>query len=252
MELQSIHFIVGMLGALVTAYLAKNEAIPEFRLFSDHTSETRTEAARHHERTRKTAREIDEIQAEIKKPGLPPGDSERLIAVVKSSQEELRDERARLRELERRIWRDLFISRSTGFVFYVILGGAFGFLLTGLVTVEGVTGTFPKAVESFVIGASWTTYLTAIGLKAGERKAGERGVETGLRTASEVIEAAKKEITDMVAREVADAEQTEKVEHPVKADKVKREVGEKLELIASELRQGSGSTARQRFKLPWG
>lgn len=240
-----IHFVVGMLGALTTAYLAKNEAIPEFRLFSDTTSETMAEANRHHERSRKTAKEIDDIQEAVKNG---TGNAEHLTIVLKSSQEELREERARLQELERRMWRDQFISRSMGFVFYVILGGAFGFLLTGFVKVDGVTEPLPKAVESFVIGASWTTYLTAIGLRTGERKANERGMETGRQAASEIIEAAKKEITDMVAQEVATAEKAEKVEKPVIADKVAGQVAGKLEMIASEIRQG-GISARQRFKI---
>lgn len=204
-------FLFGMLGALLTVYLAKHEVIPEFRPLFD-TSEKVKEAKEHQNHIKKTEKHIDDIQAKLEAETLPENAVTRLTTVLKSSQDEIRDERARLQTLEREIKQSQVFSRSVGFLFYIILGGVFGSLLAGRVQIEGLSGDLPNFFESIVIGATWTSYLSVIGFS-----------QVGKRV-DEKIEAAKKEITEAVTSEA------EKTGQPLPADAMETIVAEELDL----------------------
>lgn len=99
--------------------------------------------------------------------------------------------------------------------------------------VEGLGGDLPNFFESIVIGATWTSYLSTIGFRSGQKRADER-IEAGLKESTERIDAVKREITEIVAKEMAKAE---KVEQPLYADVVARIVAEKLDLATVEVQK---------------
>ena len=181
-------FLLGMLGALLTVYLAKQEVIPEFRPLFD-TSGKETEAMDHRDHIKKTARNIDKIQARLETESLTDDTVTQLTVVINSSQEELRLETIRLQKLEREIKQNQIFSRGTGFIIYIVLGGLFGFLLAGKVQIEGLSGDLPNYFESIVIGATWTSYLSVIGFSQVGKKVDEK------------IEIAKKQIIETVTME---------------------------------------------------
>lgn len=226
-------FLLGALGALLTVYLAKQEVIPEFRPLFD-TTEKEKEARRYQDHIEMTEKHIDDIEARLEKEHLPPDEAARLETVINTRQSELKDERTTLQGLEREIKQNQIISRGLGFLFYIVLGGVFGALLTGLVHVEGWTGDLPKFFQSIVIGATWTSYLSTIGFRSGQKKEDET-YQAGLQETAKKIDALKKEVTDMVAKEVAKAETSEKVEQPVYAYAVAAKVGAKLDLAGSDI-----------------
>ncbi|MEA3346066.1 MAG: hypothetical protein U9Q78_07495 [Chloroflexota bacterium] len=190
--------------------MAKQEVIPEFRPLFD-TSEKEKEAREHQNHIKKTEKHIDDIQARMETESLPEDAVTRLTAVLNSSQEELQNERTRLQRWEREMKQSQVISRSLGFLFYIVLGGVFGSLLAGRVQVEGVSGDLPNFFESIVIGATWTSYLSVIGFSQVGKKVDEK------------IEAAKKEIVDA-------ARETERTGQPLPADAVAEIAAEKLDL----------------------
>ena len=203
-------FLLGMLGALLTVYLAKQEGIPEFRpLFN--ISEKEKEAREQRDHIKKTEKHIDEIQARLEAESFPEDAVARLTTVLKSSQDELRDERIRLQRLEREIKQSQIISRTLGFLFYIILGGVFGSLLADRVQVKGLSGDLPDYFESIVIGATWTSYLSVIGFSQVGKKVDEK------------IEAAKKEIVETAIKEV------ERTGQSLPADAVAEIAAEKLD-----------------------
>lgn len=222
-------FFLGALGAILTIYLIKQEVIPEFRPLFD-TSEKEKEAREHQNHIKKTEKHIDNIQFNLEEKSLLEGDVTRLKTVLKSSQDELRDERIRLQTLEREIKQSQIISRGVGFVIYIVFGGVFGSLLAGRVQVEGLSGDLPNFFASIVIGATWTSYLSNIGLSSVQKKVDEI-IEAQRKESAEKYEAVKKEITEIVAQEVAKAEKTDKVVQPLYADKVARIVADKLDSV---------------------
>lgn len=221
-------FLLGMLGALLVVYLAKQEVVPEFRPLFD-TSGAQDEAREHRDHIKKTENEIDGIQAKLRDgDSLSADQTQRLATVLNTSLSEIQVERVRLQTLEREIVRNQLISRSLGFLFYIILGGVFGFLLAGKIKVEGLSGDLPTYFQSIVIGATWTTYLSAIGFRSGQDKANER-IEAFKKEAGERIETLKRELTPRVAEKVANAERADKVETPVLAGEVERMLTEEID-----------------------
>lgn len=191
----------GMLGALLTVYLAKQEVIPEFRPLFD-TSGKEIEVMDHQDHIKKTGKHIDKIQARLETESLTDEYVTRLTVVLETSQDELRDETTRLQKLEREIKQSQVISRGIGFIIYIVLGGVFGFLLAGRVQIEGLSGDLPNYFESIVIGATWTSYLSVIGFSQVGKKVDEK------------IEVAKKQIIETVTIEAENTGQ------PLSADAV--------------------------------
>ena len=221
-------FLLGATGALLTVYLAKQDAVPEFRLLFD-TFETDKEVMYYQGRIKKMEKSLDEIQDELKDEmtSVKPDTVTRLTTVLETTQAELHDERPRLQTLEGELkWSQVF-SRSLGFLVYIFLGGVFGALLAGRVKIEGMSGDLPSYFQSIVIGATWITYLSAIGLRTSQAKA-DNIMETGKKEATELFDKFKKIITLKVERMVAEGEEAGKVKNLVLASEVKSILEEEL------------------------
>ncbi len=186
-------FCFGALGALLTVYIGKQEIVPEFRPLFD-TSEKEKEAIRHRNHIKLTEQHIDTIQARIEDPSTSETDLKKLQIVLETSQKELQAERERLQVLEHEIKQSQVISRALGFLFYIVLGGIFGSLLAGQVKIEGLSNDLSIYLQSMVIGATWITYLSIIGLNQINKKINEE------------IEALRKEIQQIVETTVSQTE----------------------------------------------
>lgn len=234
-------FFLGMFGAFLTIYLAKQEVIPEFRPLFD-TSDKDDERRMRQDKIKGTEKEIDDVQKKLETAeSLSSEEITCLKLFLETSQSERDSGIKRVQMLEREIKQGQIISRTIGFFFYIVLGGVFGLLLAGRVKVEGLSGDLPPYFQSIVIGATWTSYLSIIGFRSGQKKADER-IETGLKEAAEKIDSAKKKITDVVAREVAKAEKTEKVKEPVHADEVAKTVNNILDSAGKEVQKNLNVT----------
>lgn len=222
-------FLLGALGALLTVYLAKEEVIPEFRPLFD-TSEKREEAIERHDHIKRIEKHIATIEEKLEPKRLEKDFVTQLTTVLKASQDDLQGERTRLETLEREIKQSQVISRSLGFLFYIVLGGVFGALLAGRVKVEGLSGDLPTYFQSIVIGATWITYLSTIGVRSGQGKT-DAIIETAKKENTERNESIRTELTSKVEKIVAEAEKAEKVPKPVRAPEVKKMLDEELNKI---------------------
>lgn len=221
-------FLLGILGALLTVYLAKEEIIPEFRPLFD-TSEKEIEVKKLQDHVSITRQQIDDLQAKlIGSEPLPVELTQRLITVIETSQAEIKTERERLDKLEREIKQSQFFSRGLGFFVYIVLGGVFGSLLANRVKVEGLSGDLPTSFQSIIIGATWTTFLSLIGFRLGRQRA-ENRIEAVKKETAETFEALKKELSPKVAEKVADAERREATEQPILAGEAARLVEDRID-----------------------
>lgn len=224
------------MGAILTLYLAKHTIIPEFRPLYD-TLAKEQEADTHKDHIKNTEKEIDAIQAKLKEESLPADQAERLKAVLDTSLSELTNERLRLQKLEQAVMFGQIITRSLGFIIYVILGGVFGALLAGYVKVEGLSGDLPQAFEAIVIGASWTSYLSIIGL-GGVIKKTEEKYEADIKKITEENEKLKNDINSMMAKAKAQrAPKTEIAEESLYNDKVVAELLAKIDLTSIKMQK---------------
>jgi len=219
-------FALGALGALLTVYLAKQQVIPEFRPFFD-TFEKQQEIAGNRDRIKKTQKHIDDLLVKLESEQLTNDGVTKLEAVLKTSQDGLRDEMTRLQSLEREIKQSQIISRGLGFLFYIVLGGVFGALLAGKVTVEGLTEGLPPYFQSIVIGGTWITYLSTIGIQAGKQKVDDT-IEASKKETAEAIAELKKELMSKVEKIVAKAERAQKVDQPVLGPEVEKMLEEAI------------------------
>ncbi len=179
-------FCFGALGALLTVYIGKQEIVPEFRPLFD-TSEKEKEAIRHRNHIKLTEQHIDTIQARIEDPSTSENDAKKLQFVLETSLKELQAERERLQILEHEIKQSQVISRALGFLFYIVLGGVFGSLLAGQVEIEGLSNDLSIYLQSMVIGATWITYLSVIGLNQINKKINEE-IETLRKEIQQIVE----------------------------------------------------------------
>lgn len=179
-------FCFGALGALLTVYIGKQEIVPEFRPLFD-TSEKEKEAIRHRNHIKLTEQHIDTIQARIEDPSTSENDATKLQFVLETSLKELQAERERLQILEHEIKQSQVISRALGFLFYIVLGGVFGSLLAGQVKIEGLSNDLSIYLQSMVIGTTWITYLSVIGLNQINKKINEE-IETLRKEIQQIVE----------------------------------------------------------------
>lgn len=172
-------FLLGALGALLIVYLAKQQVIPEFRPLHD-IADSEAEIKNHQEHINKLQKEIDTIQENLQKDEIPEQRAQRLETVLKYAESELIAERQRLQVLERKIAQSQNFQRGLGFFLYIVLGGAFGALLAGKVTVMGLDPKLdlPKYFESIIIGATWTTFLSTIGVNINKQDAKDKSANT--------------------------------------------------------------------------
>lgn len=88
-------FVLGALGALLTAYIGKNEIIPGFRPLFD-TFEMEKEANEHKIHIRETEMEIDDMQTQLKEESVSSDLAQRLKIGIETSLSGLQNERTRL------------------------------------------------------------------------------------------------------------------------------------------------------------
>lgn len=194
-------FLLGALGALLTVYLAKDDVIPEFRPIYD-TSDDIKERKDIQDRIADLEKEMADNQKRLDKGPLSAEETTQLQVSLASLHQSVEEERSREKVLEDEIRHGQIISRSLGFVFYILLGGVFGSLLAGLVQVPGFSGSLPTYFQSVVIGATWTTYLSTIGLKSGQKKVDET-VNAGQQDTQKRIASLKAELTEYIDNETA-------------------------------------------------
>ncbi|MFH1382743.1 MAG: hypothetical protein ABIH70_07620 [Chloroflexota bacterium] len=190
-------FGLGMVGALVTVYLSKDEIIPEFRAIFD-TSEIEKGCSELLEKNKKTRKEIDDAQAKLlKNPS--PDEKESLNTYIGTSQEELREDTKRLQKLENEMMWSQIWRKGVGILVYIVLGGVFGALLADWVKIEGTTGALPRVLVAVVVGAGWTGYLSAIGLKSLSKKTDE-AIQNNQKDASQTIAELKKAVEELAKK----------------------------------------------------
>lgn len=223
-------FLLGAVGALVIVYLATQQPIPEFRSLYN-IDDKQQEADAHRAHLEETQKEIDTVQAKLQSEELSSGLRDQLHTVLKSSEKEMTHEIARLEALERDIMRSQLFSRVMGFLLYIILGGVFGALLSGRVTVNGLSGDLPMYFESILIGATWTTYLSAIGFNIKEQKNKQNAVanvDALNNKFADNLEKLKNTLVPLIEK-VALAEQASPVQQPVLAPKMAYVINQAIE-----------------------
>ncbi len=213
-------FGLGVLGALVTIYIAKQEVIPEFRPFFD-TIDTDQETKDLRKHTKKTREEIDDIQETLWKKTLPKEQFEQLSKALDTAQRELEDDRQRLEKLEREIKQGQVTTRLLGFVLYAVLGGAIAALLSDKVKVEGFDVTLPKQFQAIFVGASWTGFLSVLGFSTTPL------ASRAVNQAGEEIDNLKKDMLDLIDRRAQEALAENK---PLHVDDLKRETKAKVDI----------------------
>ena len=193
---------MGLLGAAIAVYLFQHLPIPEFRQLWD-TSEQRKETIDLRLRIDNRRNRFDEAG------GL-------------ASDHQLKDYTERLAQLERGIQRHQWITRVVGFALYLGIGGLVAGLVTDDITVEGVG----DEVKAAAIGASWTSYLAALGLR-GEvtrRTDAEQSVASTVVAANSAISKVEQRVERIEELPAGSAE----------GEAAKREVVETLKEIKNE------------------
>jgi hypothetical protein len=154
-------FLLGLLGATLTLYLAKQVVIPELRPLYD-TSQIESDLRDLRAAVVDDRQRIRAVQTEIEAQPQRVADLARL---VESYEGLLKLDQSSLDALEGRLRRNQIFSRGMGFLLFVILGGVIAGLLTGRVTVSGFQGTLPQSFQAVAIGAGWTGFLSVLGIR---------------------------------------------------------------------------------------
>lgn len=166
-----LYFFLGLVGALLTVYLARHVVIPEARPFIDIAPiEQDVQEAR--KRIASIRGQLDNLRALLV---AQPVNSSYLTRVVRTLEQTLRDELSWLDRNERRIFRTQFGSRLLGTAWFILLGGIFAALFTDQIQIglQGQNGaSLPKYFQAVVIGAGWTGLLSVFGIRGIQKMAG--------------------------------------------------------------------------------
>jgi hypothetical protein len=161
---QLLYFVLGLVGALLTVYLARQVVIPEARPFID-IGPIEKEADDARGRIADIQNQLVGARAMLT---AQPINSYYLTRVVRALELSLRDEQSRLDRNQRRILLNQLTSRLLGFLFFILLGGVFASLFTGLIKISLQTSTgatLPEPFQAVVIGAGWTGLLSIFGIR---------------------------------------------------------------------------------------
>ncbi|GEM_PF-3147386 len=181
----AILFGLGVLGALIVIYIAKQEVVPEFRPLFD-TTRAQQDADQIRKHIANTRKEVDEAQKELRSNKLPPEQLNQISKFIDSSLDEIKQEDKRQKEMDDEIKQGQVISRTLGFIIYAILGGAIAALLSDKVEVKGFDAALPKQFQAVFVGASWTGFLSVLGFS-----------KSGTQTKNE-IESLRKDLKDSI------------------------------------------------------
>lgn len=161
--LHLLYFLLGTVGAILTLYLARQVMIPKFRpLVSIEPIENSAQQAR--EDIAKTKIRLEKFQAMMTDQPL----NSCLTRVFNALERSLRHQEIRLDRYENQVLVHQYVSSVLGFLFFVVLGGAFAFLFTGQVKVslQGPNGgSLPESVQAVAIGAGWTGLVSIVGIR---------------------------------------------------------------------------------------
>jgi hypothetical protein len=197
MDVSNLWF--GLLGALITVYAFKQQAIPEFRPLYDVTSERA---------------QLITLQDQIKQVS-----ANSIKAPAKDRTELLKNLQDESNRLSGKIHRNELLSRGLGILFYVVLGGVFAGFFADDIKIEDV-GDAPKAL---LIGSAWTSYLSALGLR-GEASNREQLAQSIEQTFEKVAEVAPQVQEAMASVASADADAPEAETAPQEVDELLGEV----------------------------
>jgi hypothetical protein len=125
--------------------------------------------------------DLDRTQSSFENGTLGP---ERFAPLEASYRAEVDGTQKQLLSRQKQLDRYQMIHRISGFLAYVVLGGAFAALFTGFITIDGVPEEIRRVGEPLLLGASWTSYLSLVGFGAVKKEAA--------RTAAEEVDAAVK------------------------------------------------------------
>lgn len=193
MVLMLTNFLLGFAGALLTVYLFKNTPIPEFPPVDD-VKEASEDALKTRAQLEKRQAEVDAIQDELR---TDPSNAPNLTRIIRAIEPLIAGDRARLGQLERRIRTSQMFSRALGFAAFIILGGVVAALLAGRVKVSAAGGdaTLPEGAQALLIGATWTTFLSALGFRSTQNAATD-AIDDAKTRVGQQVDALKNDVVD--------------------------------------------------------
>jgi hypothetical protein len=207
-------FALGLIGAIITIYVAKQEVIPEFRPLFDLSAKLQ-DAKELRDRNHETRQQIDDVQKTLMGGVLPANQLKQLSVALETSQKELDQDLTQLIKAEHDIKQSQVISRSIGFLLYAVLGGVIASLLSDKVTVVGFDATLPKQFQAILIGASWTGFLSVIGFSTTSKEVGQE------------MDNVKKDVLAMIDKKVEESKAKGQTTLPV--DELKKSAGSQLD-----------------------
>lgn len=236
-------FGIGIGGALVTLYVATRQVIPEFRPLYD-VAEQETELSKLRDHISKTRADIDAIQEELRKDKIAANLAQRLQGVLETTQTELAADRQREQSLERLIIRRTIYARSLGFLVYLGLGGVFAALLADKVQIGEVGADASEPLSAFVIGATWMSYLSVVGLSSLRQEA-EAETEAVGETAEQQISALRTQVQEAMQALEAKPTRSAPEEAERQVVKVARTADRALQRVRRETSQRKSSIRRR-------
>ncbi len=167
-------FLLGMFGALLVTYIAQSEPIPEFRPLFDVSDDIADAKACSEDiaclrKFRASAMKfVPTATATVAGPPNPPNGPSNTSPMTCTECSEVISKEEKIKQgLQRTIHRSQYISRGLGFLIYVVMGGVLAGLLTEHVQISLTsTSAVPDTLKAFLIGATWISYLTVIGIQA--------------------------------------------------------------------------------------
>ncbi len=233
-------FGLGLLGAFLTVYLTKQEVIPEFRPLFDTFKKKleRDELQEHVDKTRKKNDELQNMRFKEKNESVKKD----IGVEIRENKEEITADREQIKYLDKTIKQSQIFTRGVGFLFYIILGGVFGSLLSNIVEIKAFEADIPKIFEALVIGAGWPTFLSVIGFIPSRKKADEKMEDTAKKI-DEKIENSMKDVERSLGEELANVEAGKlKIENvniekitDAKVREVKKDVDKLIEISRQEI-----------------
>lgn len=249
-------FLLGMLGAVLTVLIAKQQIIPEFRPLVD-VADSEIEATRLREQVEEATDQLGKAQLELEKGAVAANRMRELELLLKTGQAFVQQQRARLENLERTIRLNTAASRGIGFLLYIVLGGVLGSLLGGKIKIDTVDANLPAAFQSILIGATWTTYLGALGFQAdqakveeSQKKAIDLRIEDAETEVANQLDTLKKNLVEVVPGRVEAAERSPEVRQPQIAPEVADLLKRQLENTGDQIKMefaGARLKAREDF-----
>ena len=228
-----ILFIFGMVGAVLMIYIAKQQVIPEFRSFYN-VADQEAEIVRLQDSIEAEQKEIDRLQKELET--IDSTKAQQYKDILESRKSDRDSYNSRLSKLQGDVRKNQILVRSLGFVCYIILGGVFATILSSIITIDSISEDIAKYIKPIFIGATWTSFLTALGLNFARSEASDQIKKIEDQITAKMNEL-KKDVEDKVQNAVATAETSEAKRKPEVADKVAAEVKRDIETTSGGIQQ---------------